>query len=170
MRITHTICYSTMFWNVLKWCTTVQSHWDGIRDKYEIWDPSTLTCSQKCGFWGFSRSRCYLSLQSSPPISFPNTFSFPHQTLSFSKNWELVGIWHMVFPLPPQLIYKLLLAPQVVVNQDMRALAAERLESKQLLLYFKYSVCFVFTLSAVIQWALRSAFQSDIKHSVNIKF
>ena len=64
---------------------------------------------------------------------------------------KLGNSWHMVFPLSPQLIYKLLLAPQVVVNQDMRALAAKRLESKQLLLYSKYSVCFVFTLSAVIQ-------------------
>ena len=133
---------------IMKWCTAVQSQWVGwwlnpsIRDRYEIWDPSSVMCSQKWRFSGFSRSRCFLSLQSSPPISSPFSLSFPHQTLSFSKNWEIVGIWY--FPSHPQLIYKLLLAPQVVVNQDMRALAAKRLVSKQQLLYSKYSVCLYF--------------------------
>ena len=146
---------------IIKRCNALHSHWDGgFIHLFEINMKSETKAllrvlksvgSQDLRISGFSRSRCFLSLQSSPPISSPFSLSFPYQTLSFSKNWELVGIWHMVFPLPPQLIYKLLLAPQVVVNQDMRALAVKRLESKQRLLYSKYSVCFVFTLSAVIQ-------------------
>ena len=151
---------------IMKWCTRVQSHWDGIRDKYEIWYPSTLTCSQKCGFWGF------LGLDVFFPCKALLQFRFDFLLLPTSNIiilQKLGNSWHMVFPLSPP-VYKLLLAPQVVVNQDMRALAAKRLESKQRLLYSEYSVCFVFTLSAVIQWALRSAFQSEIKHSANVTF
>ena len=129
---------------IIKRCNAVHSHRDGgFIHLFEINMKSETKAllrvlksvgSQDLRISGFSRSRCFLSLQSSPPISFPFSvsFSFPHQTLSFSKNWEIVGIWY--FPSHPQLIYKLLLAPQVVVNQDMRALAAKRLESKQRLL------------------------------------
>ena len=37
----------------------------------------------------------------------------------------------MVFPLSPPVDLQVVARPQVVVNQDMRALVAERLESKQ---------------------------------------